>query len=364
MGFIKILRWRTGGSGPRLQGGSKPQKVEDIQRAAVLLHILGEDHAKVLLAALTPVEKHRLIKEANRIQQFSEALGQEVLEQFLEGSQEEELPSYVTPDDLEGMARSLVRSKTEFMAERVRELWLDEIKKAGFVPLDEEALTELAYEDLGPSQKAAVFMMWLPPELSAMVLQCFPSRLVHLVTGILVDLPFVSPEAKEKVLAEFMEGVSLGIPGLSVGDVGLPVVVEAYVRSDPNSVAQRLETLWLPESEVVVPEPPPEIAPKDSLSPMEKTAAFFQSLSLPLAYKLLGEFTEVEVRKILSTIEQLDGVDVENRKRILEELMIACDPSLERGGQPVQVLGKAMACMIREDSSQVAHKIREHWMSE
>ena len=156
----------------------------------------------------------------------------EQLHEFLEDFEVEHLPSYVDRDDFLDVARALVRNNPFSVVDRVRRLWFDYDLEPGFVEISDDQIVELTFEDLEPAQKAAVFMMWLPPELSAMVLQRFPPNLVHVVTGILVELPFVLPKAREEVLAEFMDGVSMGIPGLSIGDVGLPVVVEAYVRSD------------------------------------------------------------------------------------------------------------------------------------
>ena len=60
MGFIKILRWRVGGSPPRL---SRHQYIESgsLHRAAVFLVILGQEHASLLFDKFAP-EEARVLK--------------------------------------------------------------------------------------------------------------------------------------------------------------------------------------------------------------------------------------------------------------------------------------------------------------
>lgn len=355
MGFIKILRWRVGGSPPRL---SRHQYIESgsLHRAAVFLVILGQEHASLLFDKFAPEEARVLKSEVHGVSEADRSMVADVLDEYLEGLSTDHLPSYVSRDELPDVARAFVRSNPDEVANRIRELWLED----EFVEeqADDETLLELDFDALEPAQKAAVFMMWLPPELSAMVLHKFPSSLVHLVTGILVELPFVKPEARERVLSEFMEGVSLGIPGLTVDDVGLPVVVETFVRSDAEGVAKRLEDKWLSDRATMV-SSAPKLSPTASLTGLEKAAVFFQSLSLPLSYKLLSCMEESEVNSLLETIDKLGGVDAKTRKSVLQDLM-SHDQTVS---QPIHVLGKAMGQMIRRKPEVVVHKIRKHWLT-
>jgi flagellar motor switch protein FliG len=332
------------------------------QKAAAFLLALGEEHATRVLSEMQTQEQRALTEEILGFRRVPEVAVKEVLAEFLEGLETRDLPSYVTLDDAVEVARALVRGNTSAVVERLRGLWLQVEPESDFTPLDDESLVELDYGDLGPPQRAAVFMMWLPPELSAMVLQRLPSRLVHVVTGILVELPFVTPAAREKVLAEFMEGVTLGIPGLSVGDVGLPVVVEAFVRSNPAEVAERLEALWLEGASLVNPGLSETKSVSKELSSLEKTAVFFQSLSLPLAYKLLGILEQDEVQVVLRAVEGLGAVDAVTRKEVLQELMLASRPELRNEPQPIEVLGKAMGRMIRVKPEAVVNQLRKQWL--
>lgn len=359
MSFIKILRWRVGSRAPRVSRRLRGVESDSLHRAAVFLAVLGQEHADLLFEHFL-ADEHRLLKfEVQRVSEADRALVPEVLEEYLQGLTTDHLPPYVARDELPDVARAFVRAEPQKVAERMRELWLEtELEEGSF---DDEPLLELDFEALEPAQKAAVFMMWLPPELSAMVLAEFPPGLVHLVTGILVDLPFVLPQARELVLAEFMEGVSLGIPGLTVDDVGLPVVVETFVRSDPQGVARRLQGLWLTEQAVVSVSSHARTTPSDELSSLEKAAIFFQSLSLPLAFRLLTRMDEAEVDPLLETIERLGNVDAELRKAVLQELMAATDGK-DAGQQPIHVLGKAMGYMIRRKPEAVVNRIRSHWL--
>ncbi|MFA5507304.1 MAG: hypothetical protein WC314_07470 [Vulcanimicrobiota bacterium] len=359
MSFIKILRWRVGSRAPRVSRRLRGVESDSLHRAAVFLAVLGQEHADLLFEHFL-ADEHRLLKfEVQRVSEADRALVPEVLEEYLQGLTTDHLPPYVARDELPDVARAFVRAEPQKVAERMRELWLETELEEG--SLDDEPLLELDFEALESAQKAAVFMMWLPPELSAMVLAEFPPGLVHLVTGILVDLPFVLPEARELVLAEFMEGVSLGIPGLTVDDVGLPVVVETFVRSDPQGVARRLQGLWLTEQAVVSVSSHARTAPSEVLSNLEKAAVFFQSLSLPLAFRLLTRMDEAEVDPLLETIERLGNVDTELRKAVLQELMAATD-GRDAGQQPIHVLGKAMGYMIRRKPEAVVNRIRSHWL--
>ena len=360
MGFIKILRWRIGGALSKLAGRSSGFEIVALQRAALFMDALGEEHASLLFAEMTPEEVRGLRAEIDRLTGLEDVSGQEVLQEFLEGLATNNLPSYVSRDDAEELARAFTRSSPGAVVDRLRYLWLQDEESLLPRDGDDESDLELEFGDLEPAQKAAVFMMWLPPELSAMVLQKFSPQLVHVVTGILVELPFVVPRARELVLAEFMEGVSLGIPGLSVDDVGLPVVVEAFVRSNPEMVAKRLEKKWLGNSAVVVPGQGGEKSPV-TLSPLEKAAVFFQSLSLPLSYRLLAHMEESEIESLMETIETLGGVDSETRKAVLQELMLASKgPQMEP--QPIHILGPAMGRMIRRRPEVVVNHIRKQWL--
>jgi flagellar motor switch protein FliG len=358
MGFIKILRWRVGGSSPR---SSRRQSIEadSLHRAAVFLVILGQEHASLLFDKFTPEESRILKSEVHSVSEADRSLVEEVLQEYLDGLSTDHLPQYVSREELPDVARAFVRSDPSSVVDRMRALWLDE--DLSEESTDEETLLELEFSALEPAQKAAVFMMWLPPELSAMVLHKFPSNLVHLVTGILVELPFVKPEAKEEVLSEFMEGVSLGIPGLSVGDVGLPVVVETFVRSDPEGVAKRLEEKWLANQATVVSPTLKSAPPTQDLNGLEKAAVFFQSLSLPLSHRLLACMEENEVTSLLETIDRLGGVDAKTRKIVLQDLMSQGKAGSE--SQPIHVLGKAMGQMIRRKPEVVVQKIRKHWLT-
>ena len=364
MGFIKILRWRVGGALNQFTSQPQPADIGSLQRAAVFLIGLGREHASLVFDEFTREESEVISREVNRFQDVDPELTRDVFAEFLEDFEVEHLPSYVDREDFLDVARALARNNPFSIVDRVRRLWFDYDLEPGFVELSDDQIVELSFEDLEPAQKAAVFMMWLPPELSAMVLQRFPPNLVHTVTGILVELPFVVPKAREEVLAEFMDGVSMGIPGLSVGDVGLPVVVEAYVRSDPDGVAKRLESKWLSSSTVVIPRPLMEDAPVAELTPLEKCAVFFQSLSLPLAYRLLSEMDpETEVGPLLETMEKMEGVDSDTRKLVLQELMLATKPELREKPQPIHILGKAMGNMIRRKPTVVVTQIRKHWLA-
>lgn len=379
MGFIKILRWRVGGTLNQLNRHSVGRKgscrrqpspepefldVGALQTASVFLIGLGREHAELLFAEFTREESEVLSREINMIEEVDRATAIEICEQFLDDQELDNLPSYVNRDEPFEVARALVRGNPGAVVDRVRELWLIMHAEPQFVELTDDQIEELEYEDLEPAQKAAVFMMWLPPELSAMVLQRFTPNQVHLVTGILVELPFVLPKAREQVLSEFMDGVGMGIPGLSIDDVGLPVVVEAYVRSDPETVAKRLEAKWLSKSAVVVPEPPEVEEPELELDSWQKCGVFLQSLSLPLAYMLLQEMdAETEVARLMEVVENLGGVDSETRKLVLQELMLAANPELRDKPQPIHVLGKAMGNMIRRKPTTVVAKIRKHWLA-
>ena len=363
MGFIKILRWHVGSRPPRLSRRSRGIESDSLHRAAIFLVVLGQEHATLLFEKFSDEETRLLQSEVHGVSEADRSLVVDVLREYLEGLATEHLPQYVSRDDLPDVARAFVRSQPEDVVERMRDLWLhEELEEQS---IDEDSLLELDFEALEPAQKAAVFMMWLPPEVSAMVLAEFPPNLVHLVTGILVELPFVKPEARERVLAEFMEGVSLGIPGLTVDDVGLPVVVETFVRSDPRAVSKRLETMWLREQAVVS---SPEknrvkVSPIAELSSLEKAAVFLQSLSLPLSYKLLSKMEETEVELLLETIEKLGGVEADIRKAVLQELMLATKGA-DAQAQPIHILGKAMGQMIRRKPEAVVNRIRQHWLAE
>lgn len=363
MGFIKILRWRVGSRPSRLSRRPRGIESDFLHRAAVFLVVLGQEHATLLFEKFTDEETRLLQSEVHGVSEADRSMVSDVLREYLEGLSTDHLPQYVSRDDLPDVARAFARAQPEDVVERMRELWLqDELDEHS---IDEDSLLELDYDELEPAQKAAVFMMWLPPELSAMVLAEFPPNLVHLVTGILVELPFVKPEARERVLAEFMEGVSLGIPGLSVEDVGLPVVVETFVRSDPRGVSKRLESMWLRE-QAVVSSPATvkvKVSPIAEMSSLEKAAVFFQSLSLPLSYKLLSKMEETEVELLLETIEKLGGVEADIRKAVLQELMLATKEA-DAEAQPIHILGKAMGQMIRRKPEAVVNRIRQHWLTE
>jgi FliG N-terminal domain len=361
MGFIKILRWRIGGALHRLGRRPQPIDIGSFQRAAVFIFGLGREHAALVLEELAPEESRPLVAEVNLFSEVDERLSREVWDEFLDGLPVDELPDYVSRREPDELVRAFVRSDPQSVAQRLRYLWLDEDDLLAERGDDDDDALELGYDDLEPAQKAGVFMMWLPPELSAMVLQKFSPNQVHLVTSILVELPFVIPKARELVLTEFMEGVTLGIPGLSIEDVGLPVVVEAFVRSDPDAVSKRLEAMWLSGSTVVVPAAPVEQPPENTLTSLEKCAVFFQSLSLPLAYHLLAEMEPEEVEPLLETIDNLRGIDADTRKQVLQELMLASKPGLRDEPQPIHILGKAMGQMIRRRPSVVLRQIRKHW---
>lgn len=360
MGFIKILRWRIGGALSKLARRSPSLEVGALQRAALFVNALGEEHAALLFAEMTPEEVRGLRAEIDCLTGLEDVSGQDVLQEFLEGLATTNLPSYVSRDDNEELARAFTRSSPGAVVDRLRFLWLQDDEGLLSRNGEDDSDLELEFGDLEPAQKASVFMMWLPPELSAQVLQKLPPNLVHVVTSISVELPFVVPKARELVLAEFMEGVSLGIPGLSVDDVGLPVVVEAFVRSDPEMVVKRLEKKWLSNSKVVVPGLQGE-EPLAALSPLEKAAVFFQSLSLPLSYRLLAHMEESEIESLMETIDSLGGVDSETRKAVLQELMLASKgPQMEP--QPIHILGPAMGRMIRRRPEVVVNQIRKQWL--
>lgn len=364
MGFIKIIRWRVGGGAlNRVNQQSQSFEIGPLQRAAIFLIVLGREHGLLVFDEFSKDEAKLMSREINRFNEVKVELAHDVLAEFLQGREIDKLPSYVSRDEPDEIARALVRANAKAVADHLKFLWLTPGKWEYGEPGEDDALLELEYEDLEPAQRAAVFMMWLPPELSSMVLAKFSPNLVHRVTGILVELPFVTPQAKEAVLGEFMEGLSLGIPGLSVGDVGVPIVVEAFVRSDPEAVASRLESLWLSQSSVVVPAAPVEEPPETVLTSMEKAAIFLQSLSLPLAYKLLQLMETAEVDSLLEAVDQLSGVDSETRKNVLQELMLASKPELQDQPQPIHILGKAMGQMIRRRPEVVVNQVRKQWLS-
>lgn len=360
MGFIKILRWRLGGALSRLHRPMHPIEIGSLQRAAVFLAVMGREHASMLFDYFSVEEARSLSAQMNEFSQYSidDDLLREVLEEFLDGYSAEPLPSYVALQELDEVARARVRAHPERAADRIRGLWMaDEFDEEE----DEDEYLEIGYDALDSVQKAAVFMMWLPPELSAMVFGEMPPRQIHNLTAAIIELPFVVPEAREVVLADFMEGVSLGIPGLTIGDVGLPIVVEAFVRSSPDSVARRLEDMWLeqmPHKKVE-----PAVSPAARLTPVEKCAVFFQSLSLPLAHKLLSAMEENEVETVLSTVEDLNTVDTEVRKAVLEELMSSTRGQMHtEADEPVQVWVKVMGQMIRKRPEVVVNQIRKFWL--
>ena len=360
MGFIKILRWRIGGALSRLGKPAHPIEIGPLQRAAVFVIVMGREHAALLFEEFSPEESRLLTTEVNEFTEIDKDLVREVLQEFLDGFTGDELPNYVPLSELDEVARAHVRSESARAVERIRFLWLKEQEQEED---EDESFLEIGYEALGSLQKAAVFVMWLPPELSSMVFAHFNTNQVHALSSVIVELPFVIPEAREIVLSDFMEGVTLGIPGLSVEDVGLPVVVEAFVRSNPERVARRLERLWL-KADTPLPVHG-EAKPKDpleNLAPQQRCAIFFQSLSLPLGYRLLSAMEPEEVEGILATIEELGGVSPELRKTVLEELMTGSQGSAEF--QSAGVLGKAVASMIRKRPEVVAAKVRKQWLSE
>lgn len=360
MGFIKILRWRVGAL-KRPRRRSRGVESDTLNRAAIFLIALGEEHAALLLERF---EKYIGTALGTHAQSFGDpdpAEAFDVLEEFLSGISVDHLPSYVSRDELDDVARALVRANPDEVVQRVHQLWIGELTPIS-VPDDDNRILELDYEALEPGQKAAVFMMWLPPELSAMVLHKFPSNLVHVVTGILVELPFVGPEAREKVLAEFMEGVSLGIPGLAVDDLGLAVVVEAFVRSDPDGVAKRLEEKWL-SGTLVGAAPKAKPSPTEGLTNWDKAAVFFSSLSLPLSWRLLNCMESSEVETLMQSIDALGGVDSGLRKAVLQELMRVSE-SGDTDSQPIHILSKAMSQMIRRKPEVVVGRLRKHWLGE
>lgn len=360
MGFIRILRWRIGGALGRLSRRPKIYELESTQRAAIFLVAVGEEHAALLLDQLADHEVHDLSFEIHRFSQVDEATSLDVLAEFLQGLSVEHLPNYVSREEPDEIARAFVRSNPALVAERVRALWLSESEELGQDDEDDESLVELEYGDLEREQKAAVFLMWLPPELSAMVLAELRSSLVPIVTHISADLPFVTPCAREKVLCEFMDGVTLGITGLSIEDVGIPVVVEAFVRSNPALVARRLEERWLSLIAVDVAGAESQAPAQRVLDGVQRAAVFFQSLSLPLAHRLLGSLTEEETTLILEAIDQVGAMDSETRKEVLKELMQAS--SFGNDDQPIHVLGKAMGQMIRRRPEVVANQVRKLWL--
>lgn len=365
MGFIRILRWRLGGALNRLQRQVHPIEIGPLQRAAVFLTVMGPEHSRLILDELGLDEERLLSSEVDSLSGFGvdDDLWREVLEEFLDGLSSEPLPSYVGLQELDEVARARVRENPSRAADRVQALWLfDELDDSDDEG-EEEAL-EVGYEQLDLTQKAAVFMMWLPPELSAMVFEKFSPRQIHAVTAVIVDLPFVVPEARELVLADFMEGVSLGIPGLTIEDVGLPIVVEAFVRSSPDSVARRLESMWLKSSSSSPSASSSRAKRASRLSTLQRCAVFFQSLSLPLAYRLLSIMEEDEVERVLSTVEELEAVAPEVRKSVLEELMTSTrSPAVGGQDEPVQVWAKAMGQMIRRRPEVVVHQLRKQWLS-
>lgn len=369
MGFIKILRWRIGGALNRLSSQPQPQDIGSLQRAAVFLIGLGEEHATLLAARLPDQERRLLAVEVNQFVDVDEELAEEVWSEFLHGLSLESLPGYVRRDELDEVTRAIVRANPQGAADRMLSLWFGDEPEQEVAGEDsgDDAFLEIGYEALEPAHKAAVFMMWLPPELSQMIFERFSPNIVHRITSIIVELPFVVPEARELVLADFMKGVTLGIPGLAIDDVGLPIVVEAFVRSNPEEVAKRLEKMWLSQSAVVVPAAPVEESslakphPTAGMADLEKCAVFFQSLSLPLAYKLLALMEESEVERVLEQVDALKGVDSETRKAVLQELMLASKPGLKEEPQPIHVLGKAMGSMIRRRPQIVLAQLRKHW---
>lgn len=367
MGFIKILRWRLGGALSRLHRPSHPIEIGPLQRAAVFLVVMGREHAGMVLSELGADEARTLTQEINSIASLGidDDLLREVMEEFLDGFSSEPLPSYVALEELDEVARARLRADPARAAERVRALWLADSFAEFEDDEDDDDALEIGYEQLNSLQKAAVFMMWLPPELTAMVFEKFTPRQIHAVTAVIVELPFVVPEARELILADFMEGVSLGIPGLTIEDVGLPVVVEAFVRSNPGAVARRLETKWLnsPQKEAG----PRAFKDKEKLrlTDLQRCAVFFQSLSLPLAYRLLRKMEENEVETVLSAVEELSPVESEARKSVLEELMSSASGHLSGAeSESVQVWVKAMGQMIRKRPDVVVNQIRKLWLSE
>lgn len=366
MGFIKILRWRLGGALNRLHRPSHPIEIGPLQRAAVFLVVVGREHAEMVLEELESHEVRTLTQEMNSISTFGidDDLLREVLEEFLDGYSSEPLPSYVALAELDEVARARLRECPVRAAERVRVLWLeDDFEEFDEDDEDDDDDLEVGYPELGPLQKAAVFMMWLPPELSSMVFEKFSPRRIHALTTVIVELPFVVPEARELVLADFMEGVSLGIPGLTIEDVGLPVVVEAFVRSDPEAVARRIETKWLNSTSNVSQVRSLTEQGREGFSRLQRCAVFFQSLSLPLAYRLLRELEESETERLLNSIDGLGSVEPEFRKSVLKELMSSTRRvSLDTEGDPIQVWVKAMGRMIRKRPDAVANQIRRLWL--
>ena len=183
MGFIKILRWRVGGALNQFSSQPQPADIGFLQRAAVFLIGLGREHASLVFDEFSREESELLSREVNRFQDVDPELTRDVFDEFLEDFEVEHLPSYVDRDDFLDVARALVRNNPFSVVDRVRRLWFDYDLEPGFVEISDDQIVELTFEDLEPAQKAAVFMMWLPPELSAMVLQRFPPNLVHVVTG-------------------------------------------------------------------------------------------------------------------------------------------------------------------------------------
>ena len=340
------------------------------QKAAVLFMSLPPEMSARLFSELGPEEVQALVLEITRLPRIPMEVRVSVIDEFLNFS---DLDSSVLSRNSHQLSSSsseagwllplgdlwswpaqallnFVCSSPEGAADKLRSLWLQNKDEDDCWWQEGAESLALEFKELESIQKASVFLKALPSDLSASISERLPPNLLHLMTRVAFELPAVEPSAHGLILAEFMDGVNLGIPGFSGVDLGRPVVVEAFLRSDPDRAVQRFKQTWLSDHKLGV-----QGSTHASLSSLGKAAVFFQSISLPCAHRLWARMEEFEIGQVMKAIERLDRVSPATRQEVLSELLGALE---ESQAEPILFLARLIRC--RPDL--LVEQLRKLWL--
>lgn len=269
-----------------------------VERAAVLMMLVGEEEAAAILQKLEPDEVRELGKAMFAVADVSEAEVEAVLDDFVERARERTAIGFDPRPKIESMmTRALGPVKAESVLARI------------IPPQDAGALDLLAWLDAGDiaqmiekehPQIAAVMIANLDPAVGAKVLELLPDTVQPDVLHRVAKLGPITPEAMETLRAMLAKRISTGGSGTGV------------VLGGTREAAKILQSARKATEQRVM----PKLAKidRDVARAIEEAMFIFENL-LDLDDKNLGTLIRNVDGDIL--VRALKGVDEATRNRFL-----------------------------------------------
>ena len=238
-----VTQTATGPAGSTPGKTASPPALSGMQKAAVLMVILGEDTSAGLLRELDEDEVQRIGREIASIPSITSEMAESVLGEFYEMLMAQQ---YVMKGGMDYARKILVSA---FGAEHARRL-LDQVSKA----LGNDASSFYALQKADPQQLAnfihnehpqtiALVLSHLGSKQAANLLSSLPAELRADVAMRMANLDQISPEIISKIATVIGQKLkSLGETSREAYG-GVRAVAEMFNRLDPDESKEILETI-------------------------------------------------------------------------------------------------------------------------